>query len=137
MASTLAAAPAVARTDGGYVLGVGLSSAGAVAAVTCGFANMAHILDRRPTRTWGWLSIVAGGMSVAGGVVLDRHRGGAVPVAGVLALGVLSVSTGITALLLQSPEAEARVRQRWGFAPVVSSLGSGRRGALLGVQGVY
>lgn len=140
----LAARPAQAvNTDSGFITGLTLASIGGAGALVAGIGSFAYMAHREHTGGWGWLSLLSGGMTVTGGLLMAANdsqasrRGGAGAIIGV---GVLAVTIGIVGLTLYSPEAKRRnalERTTMGISPLLLATPAGEQVPALGFHGVF
>lgn len=116
----LSATPARAETDPGLIAGISLASFGAAGAAVGLVGSVAHLVHREPTGVWGWLSLGSGALLLSGGIVMsetDRDARGWASAA--IALGVVTMLTGVVGLVLPHPDSYPP--PVWAFAPVVGT----------------
>ena len=140
----LSARPARAvNTDSGFITGLTLASIGGAGAVVAGIGSFAYMAHREHTGGWGWLSLLSGGMTMTGGLLMAANDsrassgGGAGAIVGV---GVLAVTIGIVGLTLYSPEAKRRnalERAAMRLSPLLLATPAGEQVPALGIHGVF
>ena len=118
-----------------FVLGASLTSAGGVGLLVGGVGSVALMVHSEYTGFWGWLSLVAGPVTFAGGLLMANNERRAVP-GGIsaMAAGSLSFAIGVAGLLLQSPKARAR---RPALSPLVSFGAGDDAIPMLGIHGIF
>lgn len=124
-----------------FVAGLSLGSIGAAGAIVSGIGCFAYIAHREHAGGWGWLSLLSGIPTITGGILMANNDRLAKPMGAVLiGFGILSISTGIVGLSLQTPEAKREWRKRrrrvqWG--PLLLASPTGDQVPALGVYGVF
>jgi len=135
----VASRPAWAETPerSNFIAGLTIGSIGAAGAIVAGIGSFAYIAETEHTGIWGWLALLSGGATFAGGIVMAKNEPKA-EVGGIAAigLGVFSTALGIIGLSLQTPEAKRR-NAVWNITPLLGTGASGERLTMLGLQGVF
>ena len=138
----LAARPAHAvNTDSGFITGLTLASIAGAGSIVAGIGSFAYMAHREHTGGWGWLSLLSGGLTMTGGLLMAandekmQRQGGA---GALVAFGVLSITVGIVGLTLYSPEAKrSNARKRISLAPLLLATPTGDQVPALGFHGVF
>ncbi len=131
------------NTDSGFITGLTFASIGGAGALVAGIGSFAYIVHREHAGGWGWLSLLSGGITVTGGLLMAANDaeassgGGAGAIVGV---GVLAVTIGIVGLTLYSPKAKRRnalERTAMGLSPLLLATPAGDHVPALGIHGVF
>jgi hypothetical protein len=141
---SLVARPAHAiNTDSGFITGLTLASIGGAGAVVSGIGSFAYMVHREHTGGWGWLSLLSGGMTLTGGLLMAANdslasRGGGA--GAIIGVGVLATTIGIVGLTLYSPKAKRRnalERSAMRLSPLILATPTGQQVPALGIHGVF
>lgn len=130
------ARPAAADvSDPVTITGITLASLGGAATIVSGVGSLIFIANLENSGGWGWLSLLSGAATGAGGIVLVNHESAATA-PGTLAIvfGALSIVAGIAGLSLESPEAKASAHAWLGLSPTWIARDGG---GTLALQGVF
>lgn len=129
------------NTTPGFVTGLTLASIGGAGSLVSGIGSFAFIAHRQYTGGWGWLSLLSGGMTLTGGLLMatnDRIANSSGGAGAIVGVGILSVVVGIVGLTLYSPEAKRRhARELAQVAPILLTTPRGEQVPALGIHGVF